>query len=73
MKLSVRVKPSAKIEKVEKIDAASFTVSVKEPPKEGKANYVVIRVLADYFGIAPSKIHLVSGFSSRHKVFEVLL
>jgi len=44
---------------------------VKEPPKEGKANHAVIRAVADYYGVAPRDVHLLSGLSGRHKVVEV--
>ncbi len=72
MKIFVKVKPGAKKEEVEKIDDANFKVSVKEPPKEGKANHAVISALADYFGVARSNIQIVSGLSSKIKTIEIL-
>jgi hypothetical protein len=44
---------------------------VKSPPEKGKANNEVIRLLAQHFGVKPSKIRLVSGISSRRKIFEI--
>jgi len=44
---------------------------VKAPAKEGRANWAVARALAEYFKIAPSRVELVSGFSSKEKVFEI--
>jgi uncharacterized protein YggU (UPF0235/DUF167 family) len=35
MKISVKVKPNAKLEKLEKIDETNFSVWVKEKPQEG--------------------------------------
>jgi uncharacterized protein YggU (UPF0235/DUF167 family) len=49
----------------------SFAVKVTAPPVDSEANRAVIGLLADYLDIAPSRIHLVSGASSRNKVFEV--
>ena len=72
MKLFVTAKPMAREEKVEKIDATHFTVAVKEPPVEGRANRAVIKTLADFLGIAPSRLKIVSGYSSRSKILEVL-
>ncbi len=72
MKIFVKAKPLARIESIEKIDETNFIVSVKEPPVEGKANRAIIRALADYFKIAPSRIRLTSGFSSKQKTFEIL-
>ena len=71
MKIFVKAKPSAKEEKIEKIDEINFIVSVKEPPKQGKANKAIIKALAVYFNISPSGVNLISGFSSKQKVFEI--
>ncbi len=71
MKIFVKAKPSAKEEKIEKIDEINFIVSVKEPPKDGKANKAIIKAIAAYFNIAPSCVNLISGFSSKQKVFEI--
>lgn len=71
MKISVKAKPLAKEERVEKIDELNFVVSVKEPPKDGKANEAIIKALANHLAIPSSRVRLVSGFSARQKVFEI--
>ncbi len=71
MKIFVQAKPNAKEEGVERIDDTHFKVSVKEPPRRGEANRAIARALAEHLGVAPSRIRLVLGFSSRQKVFEV--
>jgi len=71
MKIFVKAKPLAKEERVEKIDEFNFIVSVKEPPKNGKANAAIIKALAEYFSVAPSRIRLVSDFSAKQKTFEI--
>ena len=71
MKLSIRVKPSASEEKIEEIAAGQFEVSVTEPPIQGRANRAVIALLARRFGVAPSRVFIVSGHTSRQKVIEV--
>ncbi len=48
-----------------------YTVSVKDPPKQGKANLAVIKILAEYFNLTQSNVTLVSGASSKIKVFEI--
>lgn len=67
----VKAKPNAKKESIEKIDDTHFLLSVKEPAKEGRANEAVVKILAEYFDVPVSRIHLVSGFSSRQKKFEI--
>jgi len=71
MKIFVKAKPKAKIEKVEKVDDVHFVVAVKEPPVKGKANRAIASRLAEHFGVPVSGVTLISGFSSKSKVFEV--
>lgn len=49
----------------------SYVARVTAPPVEGEANRAVIRLLAEHFGVAPSRIRLVSGATHRQKVFEI--
>lgn len=72
MKLFVAAKPGARREKVEKIDETHFEVAVKEPPVQGRANAAIIRALADFLALPPSRLRIVSGWSSRRKVIDVL-
>ncbi len=72
MKINVKAKPGAREEKVEKIDENNFVVSVKEPPEKGKANEAIRNALAVYFKTASARIKIVSGYSSRNKIIEIL-
>ncbi len=83
MKIVVKVKPNAKVEEVERVTQTSllledkkemsvYKVSVKAPPVGGKANKAVVNALADYFDVAPSLISLVSGPTSKNKIFEII-
>lgn len=71
MKFFITVKPRAKEEAVEMLDEAHLLVYVKESAQEGKANRALIRALAKYFAIAPSRVEIVSGRSSRKKVVVI--
>ncbi|MEK7131683.1 MAG: DUF167 domain-containing protein [Patescibacteria group bacterium] len=71
MKIFVKAKPNAKNEKVIKNDEIHFEVSVKEPPRQGMANAAVIIALADFLNIAPSRLQIISGHTSRNKIIEV--
>ncbi len=71
MKIFVRVKPGAKAERVSQMDAGHFSISVKEPPREGRANEAVRKALAEHLGIPRSRIALVSGATASDKVFDV--
>lgn len=71
MKIFVKAKPSSKKEGITAIDECHFMVAVKAPPREGKATIAVMEALGSYLKIPFSRIRLVSGFSSREKVFEI--
>ncbi|MBI3274067.1 MAG: DUF167 domain-containing protein, partial [Candidatus Colwellbacteria bacterium] len=61
-----------KEEEIEEVGDMRFAVRVKEPPRGGKANEAVAKALAERFGVAPSSVRLLSGFSSKHKIFEII-
>ncbi|HTH91892.1 DUF167 domain-containing protein [Mycobacterium sp.] len=70
--ISVRVKPgSRKGPLVETAVDGELTVYVRQPAVEGKANEAVVRLLAKHLGVAPSRLVLVSGATSRVKRFRV--
>lgn len=71
MKISVVASPGKKKARVEKLAPNTYAVSVKEPAKDGRANWAIIETLAEYFGIAKSRIRMITGFKSKMKVFEV--
>ncbi|MFH1188655.1 MAG: DUF167 domain-containing protein [bacterium] len=72
MKITVYAKPNAKEEKVIKIDETTFSVFVKAPPKEDKANFAIVEALARHFDVSFSCIRFVAGRTSKKKVFEVI-
>jgi len=71
MKIFVKAKPRAKIEKVEKVDDKNFVVFVKELPIKGRANQAIINALAKYFKTSPSRVKIISGHTSKQKVIEI--
>lgn len=71
MKMTIVVKTNARKEGVERLEDGSIRVSVNAPPQEGRANEAVIRVIAEHFAVAKSKIRIVGGLRSKKKVIEV--
>ena len=82
MKIFVRAKagarenrvtaPGMKLFQTEEMGDEYYTVSVKERAVEGRANDAIIRLLAEHFGVSWSAVRLVSGSTSKRKVFEIL-
>lgn len=71
MKITVQLKPGSKQEKIEKNPLGGYFIWVREPAKEGKANEAAIELLAKHFDVPKSLVILVSGHSSKKKVFDI--
>jgi uncharacterized protein (TIGR00251 family) len=70
VRLSVLVKPGSKSPSVS-VDGGRVVVRVREPAREGKANEACRKALAAALKIAPSRITLVRGATSKEKVFDI--
>jgi uncharacterized protein len=71
MKIQIKVKPNSKRQSIEEAADGSLTVHLKSPPVDGKANEELIKLLAEKFEVAKSKISIKSGLSSRNKLVEI--
>ena len=72
MKISVHIKPNSRHrEEVVKNNDDTLTVYVKAPAIEGRANAAAIKLLAKHFKVAPSKVKLVRGATTKYKIFEI--
>ena len=72
MRIEVKVQPNAKHEGIDVLAPRSLKVRTKAPPREGKANDGVIRMVAEHFGVARSLVRIVHGESSKTKLIEVM-
>ncbi|MBP3316148.1 MAG: DUF167 domain-containing protein [Alphaproteobacteria bacterium] len=70
MKITVRVIPRAKLNRVEIQPDGIVRVHTTTAPTDGKATADVIKMLAAYYGVPKTSIKLVRGATSRDKVFE---
>jgi uncharacterized protein YggU (UPF0235/DUF167 family) len=50
-----------------------YIVETKSPPIQGKANDSIVELLAEYFKVTRAQVRLVSGASSKLKVFDISL
>lgn len=73
MRIIVKAKPKSSKEYVKRTGETSFAVAVNEAPEKGKANQAIVKFLAESFKIPESSIFLISGQSSKLKVFEIPL
>ena len=71
MKIAAKVTPNSRVEAVIR-DGDRYLVKVKEPPREGKANRAVIKLLAKHFNVSQSSVRVVGGLGSKNKVIEIV-
>lgn len=69
-RLAVRVTPNARANLASR-DGIALRITVTAPPDEGRANDAVTALLALALGVAPSRLTLISGATSRDKVFRL--
>jgi len=55
-----------------KINGNDIEIGVMSKPEKGKANIEIIKKIAKSLDISSQRVRIVSGFSSRNKVIEVL-
>lgn len=67
LKFSVKVVTGAKFNSVEEQKGGSFIVRTTAKPIAGAANESVLKLLAAHLGVAPSRLTVSSGATSRYK------
>jgi uncharacterized protein YggU (UPF0235/DUF167 family) len=70
-RITVRVHPGARLNRVQPATDGLIDVWTQAPAADGRANEGVRRLLADWFQVPPSFVHVVKGLSSRTKVVDV--
>lgn len=66
----MRVTPGGRVETVEIVDG-KLQVKVRAKAEEGKANAAVLDLVAEALGIAPSRLRLLRGATSREKLVQI--
>jgi uncharacterized protein YggU (UPF0235/DUF167 family) len=69
-RLAVRVTPGARVEALE-VSEGRLLAKVRAKPEDGKANVAVLALLADALGVAPSRLRLLRGATSREKLVGI--
>ena len=70
--IDIAVKPRSSREGVGPIQGDRLYVAVNAPPVDGKANEVVVRVLAQAFKVARSAVVIVRGETGRKKTVRIV-
>ena len=72
MRIRIRVKPRSRSDKVQMTGDGEWTVSVRAPAQEGKANRALIAALAAHFSVSRSRVKILRGETSKTKIVEIL-
>jgi uncharacterized protein len=67
LELKLYIQPGAQRTQVMGLYLDRLKVRIAAPPVEGKANKALLGFLADQFGVARSKVRLLSGDGQREK------
>jgi uncharacterized protein len=69
--LTVRLQPRARRDEVVGERNGALVIRVTAPPVDGRANAALCRLVAKVAGVAPSRVEIVRGHTSRDKVVRV--
>jgi uncharacterized protein len=69
--LSLHVQPGAARTEVAGVHGAALKIRLAAPPVDGKANVMLMRFLADAFGVPVRNVALVRGETSRAKIVRI--
>ena len=72
MKLRVRVIPNAGRTEISGTREGELVLRLNAPAIEGRANKAAVEFIAKQLGIPRSKVALIAGEKSRHKIFEIV-
>jgi len=70
-RVSVKVIPKSGRSEL-KMVGKTLKVWLKSAPTDGKANEELVRTLADKLSVSRTSIEIVSGFSSKNKLVDIL-
>ncbi len=69
--INIRVIPRAKKNLV-KIEPGRLKVYLTAPPQDGKANKLLIAVLAEHFKVKKKQVCILRGEKSQDKIIEII-
>ena len=71
MRITVKVKPNSKVKDIKVTGKNEYTLRVRSPAFEGKANQAVVDLLSEYFRCPKSRIKILHGLTGKTKLIEI--
>ena len=72
VRITVRVRPNSKKNEVLHLEDGSYRVMVKAPPVDGRANEMMLELLARHFCRPKTNLNIVVGQKARNKIVELI-
>ncbi|MFC1638674.1 DUF167 domain-containing protein [Patescibacteria group bacterium] len=69
--IEAKVRAGARERSVEELEPGVYKVKTTTAPEKGRANRDVIELLADYLGLAKSRLEIVGGHTSSRKRIRI--
>jgi uncharacterized protein (TIGR00251 family) len=69
--VNIKVVPGSSRDRVAGLYADGIKIQTSAPPEAGKANRAVAKILAQFLGVKPGQVELVSSPSNPRKCFKV--
>jgi uncharacterized protein (TIGR00251 family) len=71
MRIYIKVSPRSSKNEVVKISEGEYRVRLTAPPVDGKANELLIEILAKHFKVAKSLISIAGGKTAKIKMVDI--
>ena len=71
MRIYVKVIPRSSKNEITKISDGDYKVKITAPTVDGEANKMLIKLLADHFGVPKSSVEIVGGKSAKTKIVDI--
>ena len=71
VRIQIRVTTRSKKNEVVGLRDGALKIRLQAPPRDGKANQLLVRYLAQRLGVSTARLRLVSGQRSQSKILQV--
>lgn len=69
--VKVYVKPGSKISGIEGVEEDTLKIKLRAQPHEGAANKELLEILSEILEVPKSKLEIIKGKASRHKIIKI--
>lgn len=71
MRIYVKISPRSSRNAVQKISEGEYKVKLTAPPVKSQANEMLVKLMAEHFGVAKSKVKILNGKTAKIKLLEI--